>query len=293
MKISDLFNCKKCVYSFELFPPKKTSPVGTVYDVLGDITALKPDYVSITYGAGGNGGKDTVKLTRAVKDAGVEVMPHLTCVGNTKSDITNTLNELELAGAENVMALRGDRVDGNAVVGDFSYASDLTQFIREIKPRMNVAGACYPEGHVEAKDRYEDIKNLRKKVNAGVSHLNSQLFFDNDDFFDFCALTSLAGIEVPIQAGVMPIVKASQINRIVSMTGVKIPSKLSRLISRYGEDEKSLFDAGIAYATEQIADLIAGGASGIHLYIMNNVEVARRITDNVRSMIDRVNRNGN
>lgn len=288
MNISELLNQKKCVYSFELFPPKKDSPVGTIYDALGAIADISPDYISVTYGAGGNGGKNTAKLARAVKDAGMEVLPHITCIGSTKEAVMGTLDELENAGASSVMALRGDRVEG-VDGGDFEYASELVSFILDNKPGFSVAGACYPEGHVEAKNRYEDIKNLRKKVEAGVSHLNSQLFFDNDDFFEFLELIDLAGISVPVQAGIMPIVKASQINRIVSMTGVKIPSKLSRLLSRYGSDEQALMDAGIAYATEQIADLIAGGARGIHLYMMNNIEVAKRITDNISSMIKRIN----
>ncbi len=288
MNISNLFNEKKCVFSFELFPPKKTSPVGTVYDSLKEIAALKPDYISITYGAGGGGGKATSELASAVKEEGVECLPHITCMGSRREDVLTTLTRLEEIGAENVMALRGDRVEG-LECGDFKYASELVSFIRAAKPTFNVAGACYPEGHSESRDIYDDVKNLRKKVDAGVKHLNSQLFFDNEDFFRFRELASLAGIDVPIQAGVMPIVKPNQIDRIISLAGVKIPTKLSRIIARYGSDPISLMDAGIAYATEQLADLIAGGARGIHLYIMNNVAVAKRITNNVRSMIARVN----
>ena len=142
---------------------------------------------------------------------------------------------------------------------------------------------------MEAESRYEDIKNLRKKVEAGVTHLNSQLFFDNEDFFEFSELLSLAGIDVPVQAGIMPVVRLKQVDRIISLAGVKSPSRLSRLLSRYGSDAEALADAGIAYATEQIADLIAGGVRGIHVYVMNNVEVAARITENVRSMLNRVN----
>jgi methylenetetrahydrofolate reductase (NADPH) len=186
------------------------------------------------------------------------------------------------------MALRGDIPEG-AKVRDFRYASDLAEFLRKERPKLNIAGACYPEGHNEAISRFSDIKNLKKKINAGVTHLNSQLFFDNEDFFEFCDLIDLAGIEVPVQAGIMPIVKLNQVNRVISMTGVKIPSKLSRLLSRYGQDENALMDAGIAYATEQISDLIAGGVRGIHLYIMNNVYVATRITENIKSLLQRAN----
>lgn len=186
------------------------------------------------------------------------------------------------------MALRGDRVEG-IKEGSFSYASQLVEYIKKVNPALNIAGACYPEGHVEAKNRFEDIKNLRLKVKAGVTHLNSQLFFDNEDFFEFIQLIRLAGIDVPVQAGIMPVVKVSQVDRIISLAGVKIPSKLSRLLSKYGSDPVAIADAGIAYATEQIADLIAGGVDGIHVYVMNNVTTATRIANNVKSLIARVN----
>ncbi len=288
MNIRELFDKKKCVYSFEVFPPKVYSAVDTVYSTLKELKGLNPDYISITYGAGGDGCKNTADLARAVKAEGIEPLAHLTCMGNTKEDIKGVLASLKEVGVENVLALRGDRYEGVAE-GDFKYASELVSYLRTVEPTLNLAGACYPEGHLEAKNKYEDLKNLKKKVESGVTHLNSQLFFDNDDFFEFLSLVDLAGISVPIQAGIMPIVKPNQINRIVGMAGVKIPSNLSRMIARYGNDEKSLMDAGIAFATEQIADLIAGGVNGIHLYIMNNPVVARRITENVRSLIEKVN----
>lgn len=288
MNIRELFDKKNCVYSFEVFPPKTDWVIDTVYDTVKGLAHLAPDYVSITYGAGGNGGKKTAEIAKMVKGEGIEPLAHLTCMGNSKEDILCAVDSLKQVGVENILALRGDRHEGISE-GDFKYASELVSFIRATSPTLNLAGACYPEGHLEAKSRIEDVKNLKKKVENGVSHLNSQLFFDNDDFFEFMELADLAGIDVPIQAGIMPIVKPTHINRIVSMAGVKIPSRLSRMIARYGEDEKSLFDAGIAYATEQIADLIAGGVRGIHLYVMNNLAVAKRITDNIRTLIDRAN----
>ena len=288
MDISKLFKKKKCVYSFELFPPQKTASIKTIYDTLGQVVELQPDYVSITYGAGGDGGTETAELVKAVKKAGIEPMPHITCIGNTKKQVLSLIDKFQDAGASNIMALRGDIPEG-AKVRDFRYASDLAEFLRKERPKLNIAGACYPEGHNEAVSKFADIKNLKKKINAGVTHLNSQLFFDNEDFFEFCDLIDLAGIEVPVQAGIMPIVKLNQVNRVISMTGVKIPSKLSRLLSRYGQDENALMDAGIAYATEQISDLIAGGVRGIHLYIMNNVYVATRITENIKSLLQRAN----
>ena len=273
MNIRNLFEEKKCVFSFEMFPPKKNSDdINAMYETIDGLKRLGPDYISITYGAGGSGGRGTERLAAAVKAA----------------EIDGVLKRLKELGVTNVMALRGDRIDGVAD-GDFKYASELAAHIKSAYPEFNVAGACYPEGHVEAESRYEDIKNLRKKVEAGVTHLNSQLFFDNEDFFEFSELLSLAGIDVPVQAGIMPVVRLKQVDRIISLAGVKIPSRLSRLLSRYGSDAEALADAGIAYATEQIADLIAGGVRGIHVYVMNNVEVAARITENVRSMLNRVN----
>lgn len=289
MNIRKLFDQKKCVYSFEVFPPKTSSLLGTVTDAIAGLKGLCPDYISVTYGAGGDGGRSTALIAEEIKKTGVEPLAHLTCVGNTAKDIDEAVAQLMAAGVENILALRGDRREG-VKDGDFSYASELAAYIRHIAPDINLVGACYPEGHIEARSRIDDIKNLRYKLDSGVTQLNSQLFFDNDDFFEFSELLELAGIDVPVQAGIMPIVRPNQINRIVGMAGVKIPSRLSRLIARYGSDEQALFDAGIAFATEQIADLIAGGVRGIHVYVMNNVSVARRITDNVRTLIDRANK---
>ena len=289
MNIRILFEEKKCVFSFEMFPPKKNSDdLNAMYETIDGLKRLSPDYISITYGAGGSGGRGTERLAAAVKAAGIEPLAHLTCLGSGEAEIDGALGRLKELGVTNVMALRGDRIDGIAD-GDFKYASQLAAHIKSAYPEFNVAGACYPEGHVEAKSRYDDIKNLRKKVEAGVSHLNSQLFFDNEDFFEFSELLSLAGIDVPVQAGIMPVVKLNQVDKIISLAGVKIPSRLSRLLSKYGSDAEALADAGIAYATEQIADLIAGGVRGIHVYVMNNVKVAARIAENVRSMLNRVN----
>lgn len=289
MNIRELFDKKKCVFSFEMFPPKKESAdMGAMLDTVNGLKKLSPDYISITYGAGGKGGKNTAMLASAVKAASVEPLAHITCMGSDESDINDALKNLTDCGVENVMALRGDRVEG-IKEGSFRYASQLVEYIKKVNPALNVAGACYPEGHVEAKNRFEDIKNLRLKVEAGVTHLNSQLFFDNEDFFEFIQLIRLAGIDVPVQAGIMPVVKVSQVDRIISLAGVKIPSKLSRLLSKYGSDPVAIADAGIAYATEQIADLIAGGVDGIHVYVMNNVATATRIAENVKSLIARVN----
>ena len=197
------------------------------------------------------------------------------------------MQDLVDIGVENVLALRGDRIEGQ-VRSDFAYASELVKYIKSVRD-MDVAGACYPEGHPESANIVEDIRHMRIKVDNGVSHLNSQLFFDNDDYLKYLDMVRLAGIDVPIQAGIMPLVKASQLNGIVKMTGAKLPSKISRMYNKFADDPDSLMEAGIAYATDQIVDLLSSGVDGIHLYIMNNAYVARRITQNVQPLIDKLN----
>ena len=223
-----------------------------------------------------------------VRDTGVKPLAHLTCINSRKEEVLAALAELKEAGVENVLALRGDRVEG-AESTDFRYASELVSFIRANGYDFDIAGACYPEGHPESESMVSDIRHLKEKVDLGMTHLNSQLFFDNDDYFRFLDMIRLAGIEIPVQAGVMPLVKASQFGGIVKMTGAKIPSKISRMYSRFADDPVSLREAGIAYATDQIIDLLSGGVDGVHLYIMNNSYVARRISENVRPILDKLN----
>ena len=186
-----------------------------------------------------------------------------------------------------MLAFRGDRVEG-ATSSDFRYASDLISFINSNGFDFDVSAACYPEGHPESESMLADVRHLKEKVDLGVTHLNSQLFFDNDDFFRFMDMVRLAGIDVPVQAGVMPLVKASQFGGIVKMTAAKIPSKMSRMYARFADDPESLCEAGVAYATDQIIDLLSGGVDGVHLYIMNNAYVARRITENVRPFLEKL-----
>ena len=285
MNIRTLFDQKNCVFSFEIFPPKTDSAPQAITDTLTELAALAPDYISITYGAGGKGNRNlTADLARRVKALGIEPLAHLTCMGNDRTSVARILDELAEGGIENVLALRGDKRPDLAESPDFAHASDLAAYIRR-DGRFNIVGACYPEGHFESENLIEDVRNLKKKVDAGVTHLNSQLFFDNEDFYAFRERAQLAGIDVPIQAGVMPIVRPQQIQRIVSLSGVKIPNKLSRMFARFGGDEQAMRDAGIAYATDQIADLIAAGVDGVHVYIMNNVFVARKITENVSRLL--------
>lgn len=287
MKISQLFkSSKKTVFSFEVFPPKKDSPIESVYSKLEEICSLKPDFISVTYGAGGTVGHSrTAEIASKIKnDFGVESVAHLTCVNSTKSDIDANLDDFVQCGIENILALRGDYVNGVEPKKEFVYASDLCKYIKE-KGDFDIAGACYPEVHIEAKDEVEDVLNLKNKVEAGAEHLISQLFFDNSVFYRFLERTRIAGINVPIEAGIMPVTNKNQIERMVSMCGASLPAKFSKIMQKYEDKPEALRDAGIAYAVEQIVDLIANGVDGIHLYTMNNPYVARRITAAIANLL--------
>ncbi|MCQ2524109.1 MAG: methylenetetrahydrofolate reductase [NAD(P)H] [Lachnospiraceae bacterium] len=293
MNISELFAHKKTVYSLEVFPPKKTGSVDTVFNTLYGLRGLPVDFISVTYGAGGSEqqrGKTAEIASLIKKEYGIEPLSHLTCVGSTKDEIAKTLDLLKSIGVTNILALRGDMpVDGNAMMA-FDHASDLTKFIKDYDPSFNVAGACYPECHVDAANLDEDIENLKKKVDAGVTHLTTQLFFDNEIFYEFRDKVEKAGISVPITAGIMPIVKKAQVERTVAMCGASIPTKFARLISKFADSEEALYDAGISYAVDQISDLVANDVRGVHLYTMNNVDMAKRITAATESMIKSANK---
>ena len=287
MKITSLFENKtKTVFSFEVFPPKKTSPIESVYGKLEEIAALKPDFISVTYGAGGSDNRNrTCEIASRIKnDLGIESVAHLTCVNSTKAEIDAILEDFRANNIENILALRGDYVEGVEPKRDFLYASELCAYIRE-KGGFDLAGACYPEGHVEAEDEVADILNLRKKVDAGATHLISQLFFDNTAFYRFRERARIAGVNVPVEAGIMPVTNKSQIERMVSLCGASLPVKFSKIMQRYESKPEALRDAGIAYAVEQIVELISNGVDGIHLYTMNNPYIARRITEAVSSLL--------
>ena len=287
MKIRELFeNNDKTILSFEVFPPKKTSPIESVYGKLEEICDLKPDFVSVTYGAGGTGGHSrTCEIASKIKnDLGVESMAHLTCVNSTKAMIDETLNDFKEHNIENILALRGDYVDGIEPQKDFKYASELCEYIRS-KGDFDIAGACYPEVHLDAENEVEDVLNLKKKVDAGAEHLISQLFFDNAVFYRFLERKKIAGISVPIEAGIMPVTNKNQIERMVSLCGASLPAKFVKIMQKYESRPDALRDAGIAYAVEQIVDLVANGVDGIHLYTMNNPYIARKITEAVSNLL--------
>ena len=286
MKLSSLFNNEKTLLSFEVFPPKKTSPIETVYSTLAELKELNPAFISVTYGAGGNAADTTTCDIAAYiqRELGIPSAAHLTCVYSTKEGVLTQLQQFKERGVENILALRGDVNPEIPRLHEFEYASDLTKFIKE-NGDFHVSGACYPECHLEAASLAEDIKHLKIKVEAGAEHLMSQLFFDNDTFHRFREMADIAGINVPIEAGIMPVVNKKQIERMVSMCGASLPPKFAKMMQRYEHNPEALRDAGIAYAIDQIVDLISSGVDGIHLYTMNNPYVARKISEAVRSLL--------
>lgn len=272
--------------SFEVFPPKKTSPTETICDTLDELKDLSPDFISVTYGAGGSAADTTTCDIAAYiqRELGVPSAAHLTCVYSDKELILVRLNQLKERGVENILALRGDVNPDIPRLHDFEYASDLIRFIRE-HGDFHISGGCYPECHTKAESLAEDVKHLKIKVDAGAEHLISQLFFDNSAFYRFLEMTEVAGIKVPIEAGIMPVVNKKQIERMVLMCGASLPPKFTRTMQRYENNPDALRDAGIAYAVDQIVDLISNGVDGIHLYTMNNPYVARKISESVRSLL--------
>ena len=286
MKIHSLFGKEKAVFSFEVFPPKKDSPIESVYGKLEEICALKPDFISVTYGAGGTGAHSrTCEIAAKIKrDFHVESVAHLTCVNSTRAMIDETLEDFRQNGIENILALRGDYAEGVEPQTDFRYASDLCAYIRACGD-FDIGGACYPESHVDAENEVADVLNLKKKVDAGAQHLISQLFFDNDLFYRFLERAKIAGIDVPIEAGIMPVTNKRQIERMVSLCGASLPQKFAKMMQKYESKPEALRDAGIAYAVEQIVDLLSNGVDGIHLYTMNNPAVAAKITRAVETLL--------
>lgn len=287
MKITEQFKVKRCVFSIECFPPKQTTLMEKMRASLQEMSHLKPDFISVTFGAGGSsGGVSTVEVADLIQnELGIPALAHLICVGNDRVSAGKILDELEAVGVHDVLALRGDRTPTRPSSPDFVHASDLTAFIKAYKPEFSVHGACYPEGHPEAENLRKDVENLRTKQEAGAEHLVTQLFFDNVHFYRFLNLARRAGITLPVSAGVMPIVKRSQIERTVALSSASLPSDFTRMISRWQDDPSSLYAAGIDYAVRQLRDLIEGGADGVHLYAMNDAGVAREVYDGIRDLL--------
>ena len=279
MKISEIFSQKRRVFSFEVFPPKREGTIESITSVLGELSELKPDFISVTYGAGGNvADVSTCQIASMLKsEYHIESMAHLTCVNSTKPDIDLTLEQLRDKGIENILALRGDINPDLPRRYDFHYASELVSYIKK-HGDFHISGACNPEVHFDAKNMEEDVEHLKLKVEAGVNHLITQLFFDNDFFYRFQEKVRAARINIPIEAGIMPVSNKKQIERMVTMCGASIPQKLAKLLQRYEFDSNSLRDAGIEYAIRQMEDLTQHGVDGLHLYTMNNPYIARQIS---------------
>lgn len=286
MKLCDLFKKGRVVFSCEVFPPKRTAPVDSIYRTLDGLQDLRPDFISVTFGAGGSDSvnQTTHEIASIIQNKyQIPAMAHLTCVGADRGDVDWLLERLKEDGVENILALRGDINPNYPAKTDFAHANDLISYIRA-RSGIGISAACYPEGHPESPDMVQDIRYLKEKVDAGAQHLVSQLFFDNEDFFRFLERCRIAGIQVPIEAGIMPVLSAKSIQRMVSLCGASMPRKLTRILARYGDHPQALREAGIAYAVDQISELVAGGVDGIHLYTMNDPEVTRQIFDRLASI---------
>lgn len=283
---------KTTIFSCEVFPPKKTMNIQTVYDTLDELKELKPDFISVTYGAGGSENcENTLNIAERIKNScGVESAVHMPCINMTKKDAEFVLTQFQNAGIENILALRGDGKEGVPPCTDFLHASDLIRFIKEFDSKrtdgkhFKIMGACYPECHPQSPDVFSDIQGLKAKVDAGAEHLLSQLFFDNEKFYRFLERAQLAGINVPIEAGIMPATNKKSIERMISITNTQLPKKFIRMMERYENNPEAIRDAGIAYAVDQIVDLVTNGVQGIHLYTMNNAYIAKKINEAVRSL---------
>ena len=285
MRLAQLFGQGRTVFSCEVFPPKRDMPVDSIYTTLDGLKDIRPDFISVTFGAGGSQVNQTThEIASIIQNRyHIPAMAHLTCVAAGRAEVDHLLAQLKGDGVENVLALRGDVNPDIPPKTDFAHASDLVAYIRE-KGGFGISAACYPEGHLESPDLVSDIRHLKEKVDAGAQHLVSQLFFDNEDFFRFLERARIAGINVPIEAGIMPVLSQNSIRRMVSMCGASMPRKLTRILAKYGDHPEALREAGIAYAIDQISDLIAGGVDGIHLYTMNNPDVAKQIAGSISAI---------
>lgn len=288
MKIRDLFGRGEPVFSFEFFPPKTDQGLTSLYATVLELKSLGPSFVSVTYGAGGSTRDRTVELVGRIRsEIGIESMAHLTCVNATQGETEQVLDRLRQLGVENVLALRGDPPQGAecfvATAGGFTYANELTAFIRG-RYEFCLGGAFYPEGHVECQDREQDLRNLKRKVDAGADFLISQLFFDNIDYFRFVDRARAAGIGLPMVPGIMPITNVTQVKRFTSMCGARIPTALLRRLEGAAHDPDAVARIGIAHATAQCRGLLEGGAPGIHFYTLNKSPATREIFRNLQAL---------
>lgn len=287
MKIIDRLLEDKIHISFEVFPPKTDAGYEKVRSATEQIAGLHPSYISVTYGAGGGTSKNTAKIASYIRDElGVESLAHLTCASSTKAEVQTVIENLKALGIENILALRGDIPEGMVFPSEdrYHYAYELVEAIRQ-SGDFCIGAACYPEGHVENEHKEDDIKFLKQKVDSGVDFLTTQMFFDNDIHYNFLYRIREAGITVPVLPGIMPITSAAQMKRSQELSGTVFPRRFLAMLDRFGDHPKAMEQAGIAYATDQIIDLLANGVKNIHIYSMNKPHIAAKIMENLSEVI--------
>ena len=287
MKIIDRLLEDKIHISFEVFPPKTDAGYEKVRSATEQIAGLHPSYISVTYGAGGGTSKNTAKIASYIRDElGVESLAHLTCASSTKAEVQTVIENLKALGIENILALRGDIPEGMVFPSEdrYHYAYELEEAIRR-SGDFCIGAACYPEGHVENEHKEDDIKFLKQKVDSGVDFLTTQMFFDNDIHYNFLYRIREAGITVPVLPGIMPITSAAQMKRSQELSGTVFPRRFLAMLDRFGDHPKAMEQAGIAYATDQIIDLLANGVKNIHIYSMNKPHIAAKIMENLSEVI--------
>ena len=285
MKISSILDLDKVSLSLEVFPPKTSDKYESIAETAKKIAALKPDFMSVTYGAGGGTGTYTAGIASEIQNEyGVPVLAHLTCVSSSRNFVREMVDRYRSLKIENILALRGDIPAGGRLSEDYRHAIDLIRDIKELGD-FCIGGACYPEGHIECAHKEDDIRYLKEKADAGLDFLTTQLFYDNSVFYNFLYRIREKGIRIPVIAGIMPVTKASQLARSAAMSGTDVPQRFRNIVDHYGDNPAAMKQAGIIYASEQIIDLVANGIRHIHIYTMNSPSVAAAIMDNLRDVL--------
>ncbi len=286
MKITEMLKGNGVTLSFEVFPPKESSKFDSVANACRELAKLRPDFMSVTYGAGGGTSEYTAKVAKLLSECGIPSIAHLTCVNSSVAHIDRVLDSLSEYGIENVLALRGDILP-EAEERAFSHANELISYLKNKNPSLCIGAACYPEGHPEASSREADMDNLKRKVECGCDFLTTQMFFDNDVLYGFLYRALKAGINTPVVAGIMPILNAKQVERSCAMSGCQLPPKLKVIIDKYASNPDSMREAGLIYACSQISDLVANGVKAIHVYTMNKPSTAEYIVKNLSGILER------